>query len=121
MDVTAKIVLVIMLFGLLVVFVWYARSRAAYAPVRVGPRPGQFVEEDLTHYRRTPPKLGWNWWAFFLGPIWYLAEGLWVHAIILTLLIGLSGGILWPFAAVYAGAKANETLYDFRLARDTFY
>jgi hypothetical protein len=36
-------------------------------------------------------------------------------------LIGLSGGILWPFAAVYAGAKANETLADFRLARDTFY
>jgi Protein of unknown function (DUF2628) len=120
MDITAKIVLIIILFGLFVVFVWYSRSRPAYAPVRVGPRPAQFVEEDVTR-RRTPPKLGWNWWAFFLCPIWFLAEGLWVHAIILTLLIGMSGGILWPFAAVYAGAKANETLADFRLARDTFY
>lgn len=120
MDLTAKIVLLIMLFGLLVVFIWYARSRPAYAPVRVGSVPPQFVEEDLQQFH-TPPKLGWNWWAFFLGPIWYIAEGLWVHAIILILLIGLSGGILWPFAAVYAGAKANETLVDFRLARDSFY
>jgi hypothetical protein len=120
MDITAKIVLIIILFGLLVVFIWYSRSRPAYAPVRVGVRPAEFVEDDLSH-RRTPPKLGWNWWAFFLGPIWYLAEGLWVHAIILALLIGLTGGILWPFAAVYAGAKADETLADYRLARDTFY
>jgi hypothetical protein len=120
MDITSKIVFVIILFGLFVVFVWYSRSRPAYAPVRVGPPPAPFVKEDIAR-RRTPPKLGWNWWAFFLGPIWFLAEGLWVHAIILTLLIGLSGAILWPFAAVYAGAKANETLADFRLARNTYY
>lgn len=120
MDLTAKIVLLIILFGLLIVFIWYSRSRPAYAPVRVGPSPAPFVEQDVT-LLHTPPKLGWNWWAFFLGPVWYLAEGLWVHAIILTLLIGLSGGILWPFAAVYAAAKANETLVDFRLARHSFY
>jgi hypothetical protein len=120
MDVTAKIVLLIILFGLFVVFVWYARSRPAYAPVRVGSTPPPFVEEEVER-RVTPPKLGWNWWAFFLCPIWYLAEGLWAHAIILTLLIGMSGGILWPFAAVYAGAKANETLVDFRLAQLSFY
>ena len=120
MDLTAKIVLVIMLFGLLVVFIWLTRTLPSYQPLKVGPPPPIFVERDLSGHI-TPPKLGWNWWAFFLGPIWYLAEGLWVHAIILTLLIGLSGGILWPFAAVYAAAKANETLVDFRLARHSFY
>jgi hypothetical protein len=120
MDVTAKIVLVLIVFGLLVVFIWYSRSRPAYAPVRVGASPAEFVEQDITRFR-TPPKLGWNWWAFFLCPIWYAAEGLWAHAIIMMLLIGLSGGILWPFCAVYAGAKANETLVDFRLARHSFY
>jgi hypothetical protein len=120
MDLTAKIVLVIVLFGLFVFFYWYASSRPAYAPVRVGSSPAAFVEADLAR-SAAPPKLGWNWWAFFLCPIWYVAEGLWAHAIILTLLIGMSGGILWPFAAVYAGAKANETLIDFRLARHSFY
>jgi len=76
MDLTGKVVLLIILFGLLVVFIWYSRSRPAYAPVRVGPSPAPFVEEDVAHLH-TPPKLGWNWWAFALGPIWYLAEGLW--------------------------------------------
>ena len=120
MDLTAKIVFLIMLFGLLVVFIWYSRSRPAYAPVRVGASPAPFVEQDVTRLH-TPAKLGWNWWAFFLGPVWYLAEGLWVHAIIMTLLIGLSAGILWPFVAVYSATKANETLVDFRLARHSYY
>jgi hypothetical protein len=117
---TARIVFVLILFGLLVLFMWLTRALAAYQPLKVGVSPPAFVERDLRSHR-TPPKLGWNWWAFFLGPIWYIAEGLWVHAIILILLIGLSGGILLPFTMIYSGAKATETLEDSRLARHSFY
>lgn len=121
MDLTSAVVFLLILFGLLVLFIWLARSRPAYQPVRVGvTSPAEFVETDLSHHR-TPPKLGWNWWAFGLGPIWFLAEGMWAYAIILALLIGLSAGILLPFTMLYAGAKANEALADFRLVRHNFY
>jgi len=117
---TGGIVFLLVLFGLLVFFVWLTRALSAYQPLKVGPVPSVYVERDL-HLYTTPPKLGWNWWAFFLGPIWFLAEGLWIYAIILTLLVGLSGGILLPFAMLYSGAKATEALVDFRLARHSFY
>jgi hypothetical protein len=39
----------------------------------------------------------------------------------LVLLLGLSALILLPFVMLYAGAKANETLADFRLARLSVY
>lgn len=120
MGLTGGIVFILVLFGLLTFFVWLTRALPAHQPLKVGASPAVFVGRDLGH-RATPPKLGWNWWAFFLGPIWFLAEGLWAHAIILILLIGLSGGILLPFAMLYSGAKANETLTDFRLARHSFY
>ena len=119
-DLTAGIVFVLIVIGLLTFFIWLTRTLPSYQPLKVGPPPPIFVERDLSG-RITPPKLGWNWWAFFLGPIWYLAEGLWVYAIILVLLVGLSGGILLPFAMIYAGAKANEALADARLARHSVY
>ncbi len=120
MDLTSLIVFVLIVIGLLTFFIWLTRTLPSYQPLKVGPPPPVYVERDLSH-RITPPKLGWNWWAFFLGPIWYLAEGLWVYAIILVLLVGLSAGILLPFVMLYAGAKANETLADAHLARDSFY
>ncbi len=120
MELTATIVFVLILFGLLVFFVWLTRALTAYQPLRVGASPAVFVGRDLGR-RQTPPKLGWNWWAFVLGPVWFVAEGLWVHGIILLTLVGLSGGILLPFVMLYSGAKANETLQDFRLAKHSFY
>ena len=120
MDVTSLIVFVLILIGLLTFFLWLTRTLPAYQPLQVGPPPPVYVERAFAHHV-TPPKLGWNWWAFFLGPIWYLAEGLWVYAIILVLLIGLSAAILLPFVMLYAGAKANETLADARLARLSVY
>jgi hypothetical protein len=119
-QLTSTIVLLLIIIGLLGFFVWLTQALTSYQPLKVGPSPAVAVARDLRH-RRTPPKLGWNWWAFFLGPIWFLSEGLWVHAIILVTLIGLSGGILLPFTMVYSGAKANETLQDFRLARHGYY
>lgn len=120
MELTGTIVFVLILLGLLVFFIWLTRALSAYQPVRVNQTPSVYVERDLRHYT-TPPKLSWNWWAFFLGPIWFLAEGLWVYAIIQILLIGLSGGILLPFTMLYSGVKAKETLVDFRLVRHNFY
>jgi uncharacterized protein DUF2628 len=119
-DIISLIVFVLIVFGLLIFFIWLTRTLPAYQPLKVGPPPPVYVERDLSHHV-TPPKLGWNWWAFFLGPIWFLAEGLWVHAIILVLLIGLSAGILLPFAMLYSGAKAEETRKDAKLARLSVY
>jgi Protein of unknown function (DUF2628) len=120
MGLTTAIVSLLILCGFFTVFVWLARTLHAYQPIKVGTVPAEFVEDDLRS-RTTPGKLTWNWWAFFLGPVWFLAEGMWVHAIIMMILIGLSGGILLPFVMVYSGAKARETLADARLMRDTYY
>ncbi len=120
MGLTGSIVFILVLFGFFVFFVWIARTVPAVQPLKIGASPAVLVARDLEG-RVTPPKLGWNWWAFFLGPVWFLFEGLWVHTTILLLLIALSGGILLPFVMVYSAAKANETLVDFRLARHSFY
>lgn len=120
MDITAKIVFIAIVVGLLTFFIWLTRTLAREQPLKIGPSPAVFVERDLAR-RRTAPKLGWNWWAFFLGPLWFLAEGLWVHALILTLLIGLSAGLLLPFTMLYSATKAAEILEDARLARHSFY
>ncbi len=120
MGLTGSIVFIIVLFGFFVFFVWVARTVPAHQPIKIGASPAVAVAHELDGHV-TPPKLSWNWWAFFLGPIWFLFEGLWVFSIILLLLIGLSGGILLPFTMIYAGAKANEALVDFRLARHSFY
>ena len=113
-------VLILILVGLLTFFIWLLQALAHTQPLKVGPSPAIFVEHDLAR-RQTPPKLGWNWWAFFLGPIWFLAEGLWAYALILITLLGLSAGLLLPFVMLYSGAKAPEILEDMRLARHTFY
>jgi len=120
-EASAVAVFAIILFGLLVFFVWLTQALSHYQPLRVGTAsPAEFVAQDVPGHH-TPPKLGWNWWAFFLGPVWFVAEGIWFHAIILMLLIGLSGGVLLPFAMVYSAMKSREVLEDRRLARHTFY
>jgi Protein of unknown function (DUF2628) len=116
MGIAERVVLGIIAFGMIVGLVWLNRALAAY---RYDPSPlarGAEVERDLSHHS-TPTKLGWAWGAFFFGPVWYFFHGLWVHAVILTILIALSGGILLPFVMLYGGFKADETLEDARLAR----
>jgi hypothetical protein len=73
------------------------------------------------YHRQQPPRLGMNWWALLLGPAWYLAKGLWVHASILLTIVFLSGGILFPFVWLYAGLKADEDLLDARIASRSYY
>lgn len=118
--ITERIVLVVIVFGLIVTLIWLKRALSAYPHDPALYAPGAMVERDLSHHA-TPPKLGWNWGAFFLGPVWYLGHNLWVHVVFLTILILLSGGILLPFVMLYSGLKANETLEDARLARHTVY
>lgn len=73
------------------------------------------------YHQPLPPRLHINWWALFLGPFWYLAKGLWVHASILFTIVLLSGGILVPFVWLYAGLKAEEDLLDARIAQRSYY
>ena len=120
MESTAVATAVLILIGLLAFFISLTQALSHYQALKVGPSPKESVARDLAGHV-TPVKLGWNWWAFFLGPCWFIAEGLWVQGLILILIIGLSGGVLLPFAMVYAAAKSRETLEDRRLSKHSFY
>lgn len=120
MSITSQIVLSIIAFGVVVTLVWLKRALSSYPQDPTLSAPAARVERDLSH-RSTPPKLGWNWGAFLLGPVWYVGHGLWVHAVFLTILLLLSGGILLPVVMLYGALKANETLEDARLARHSLF
>lgn len=76
---------------------------------------------ETLYHRQMPPRLGVNWLALILGPLWYFLVGMWVHGSILISIAFLSGGLLAPFVWLYAGLKANEDLLDHRLARRSVY
>lgn len=73
------------------------------------------------YHRPMPPRLGVNWLALILGPLWYFGTGLWVHGSIMLSIAFLSGGLLAPLVWLYAGLKANEDLLEARLARRSIY
>ena len=73
--------------------------------------PARADPADL-YYRPFPQRLSWNWAALVLGPVWYLAQSLWVHGLIL---LGLA------FVWVYAGLKADEDMLEFRIAQHSLY
>ncbi len=73
------------------------------------------------YHRPMPRRLSWNWLAFILGPFWYVARGLWVHATIMFGLILLSGGVLVPFVWLYCALKATEDGLEFQIQERSFY
>lgn len=107
-------------------FLW-----TGYAPGRAARRIRGFLARDVAlpargdppdlYYRPAPPQLRWNWTALILGPVWYLIQGLWVHAVILITLAFVSGGLLAPLVWLYAALKADEDLLEFRIARRNVY
>lgn len=60
---------------------------------------------------------GWSWGAFFLGPIWYLKEGMIGKGVFLLLLAIGSVFLAVPFLMAYSGVRAKKDLYNFRLAK----
>lgn len=62
-------------------------------------------------------KFTWNWAAFFLGPLWYMAKGMWARGIGLLLIIIVSlffiMGMPLLVTAPYCGVAGN---YDYYLA-----
>ena len=56
-----------------------------------------------------------NWSAFLLGPVWYLLKGMWVKALLFTvvslLLVGVTGGLSALAAWLYYGLFGNWDLY----------
>lgn len=76
---------------------------------------------ETLYHRPMPPRLQVNVPALVLGPFWYFLAGLWVHGSILLTIVFLSGGILAPFAWLYAGFKANEDLLEKRIMRRHYF
>lgn len=53
----------------------------------------------------------WNWWAFIWGSLWAVFKGAWLSALITTLLIIFSSGILAPFIWIGYGFRGNYLYY----------
>jgi len=102
------------------VFQGISRGVRRILDVKVGFKVKEDPMKTLYH-QPLPPRLKINWWGLVLGPFWYLAKGLWVHASILLTIVFLSGGILLPFVWLYAGLKADEDLLDARIMWKSYY
>ena len=74
---TTTIIMLLIIFGLLTLLIWLWHALRTYPRDETAHTPASAVEHDL-ETRVTPGKLGWNWGAFFLGPIWFFGQGLWV-------------------------------------------
>jgi hypothetical protein len=128
MTSTGKIVTLFIAASAGIVVLWYlVRAAAPFAgirrlldmPIDASVLPGS--DPGALYYREYPRRLSLNVPALILGPIWYLATGLWAHASIMVTLVFLSGGLLAPIVWLYCGLKANEDLLEFRVARESLY
>lgn len=58
---------------------------------------------------------GWHWPAFFLGPFWYMFNGMINKGVWLLVLCIFSAFLAVPFVMIYCGAKARGDLYNYEL------
>lgn len=119
----AVALLIIVLVGIALLAVLFRKNPGVRDAIKgvlsrpVGPAPGT---PPVTQ-PPAPPRLKWNWFAFLLGPLWYLFHGLWVHFTLLAGMVVLSGGLLLPFIWLYCALKADEDLLEHRLTRFSVY
>ncbi|MFC1517863.1 DUF2628 domain-containing protein [Candidatus Margulisiibacteriota bacterium] len=62
--------------------------------------------------QRLKNKLPWSWPAFLLGPIWYLSHGIWRPALIMGVVLLMSGFILVFPIAIYCAIRFEEDLHE---------
>ncbi|HOW55691.1 MAG TPA: hypothetical protein PLR60_13700 [Syntrophorhabdaceae bacterium] len=60
-------------------------------------------------------RVGWDWLAFILGPIWYFTKGMIGKGIFLSLICLFTIGLGAPFIWIYCGARGKGDYYEFRL------
>jgi hypothetical protein len=65
--------------------------------------------------------MGWSWVCFFLGPIWYLKEGLTRKGLILIALVLVTAGLGLPAICFYCGFRGKRDLYEKELRRRSVY
>lgn len=56
----------------------------------------------------------WNWPAFLFGALWYLSKGMWAKALLILVVVFVTGGFLGIPVAIYAGIAGT---YDFYLLK----
>ena len=76
----------------------------------------RFEAFDAFEGRRT---VFWNWAAFLLGPVWYLAKGMWLKPLIYLLVLAVVLAIdpVWAFVIpiVFSSYAAKYGTFDYYL------
>ena len=81
----------------------------------------RLIQEKAKEQIGEEKKEGWNWAAFFFGPLWYFYKELFVQGLILVavwIVVGLiTGGLgfyfITPILWIYCGANGNNAYYKY--------
>ena len=57
----------------------------------------------------------WNWYAFFFGPFWYLANKMILKGVLMLFLSTITFGFGIPLIWIYCGFQANEDWHERQL------
>ena len=70
------------------------------------------AKKKKTSVKKEKHRLKWNWPAFLLGPLWYFMHGLWHQALIMLVVMFMSGFVLVLPIAIYCGLRFEEDNHE---------